>query len=116
MAKFKGLPEETSSAMRHIRETTLVRFDSLFSPDRKLWTLQNLRQFHALFVERFDTGEGGWRRLTARCDSFVAIRTDTRGVRKSLNCFVRTDNPKAFRIVVSGHNLKMIYARTDFFS
>ncbi len=44
--------------MQNIRETALVRFDSLFTPGRKLWTLQNLRRFHVLFVERFDDGEG----------------------------------------------------------
>ena len=43
--------------MQNIRETALVRFDSL-SPGRKLWTLQNLRRFHVLFVEGFDEGEG----------------------------------------------------------
>jgi hypothetical protein len=46
--------------MAHIRETALVRFDSLFTPERKLWTLQHHRRFHALFVERFDKGEGSF--------------------------------------------------------
>jgi len=46
--------------MERIRETALVRFESLFAPERKLWTLQHLRQFHALFVERFDEGEGSF--------------------------------------------------------
>src|SRR4051794_21871961 len=58
MARLAGFPEETYAAMRRIRETALVRFDSLFTPDRRLWGLQNLRRFHTLFVERFDEGEG----------------------------------------------------------
>jgi hypothetical protein len=60
MAKHPGVPDETFSAMQRIRETALVRFDSLFSPERKLWDLQHLQQFHGLFVERFDTGEGSF--------------------------------------------------------
>ena len=58
MARLAGFPDETFVAMQNIRETALVRFDSLFTPGRKLWTLQNLRRFHVLFVERFDDGEG----------------------------------------------------------
>jgi hypothetical protein len=46
--------------MGRIRETALVTFDSLFTPDRKLWSPQNLGRFHALFVERFDEGEGSF--------------------------------------------------------
>src|SRR5438132_5429277 len=60
MARLAGFPDETYSAMQRIRETALVRFDSLFTPERELWTLQNLRRFHALFVERFDVGEGSF--------------------------------------------------------
>jgi 5-methylcytosine-specific restriction enzyme B len=60
MARLAGLPEEKFGAMERIRETALVRFDSLFTPERKLWTLQHLRRFHALFVERFDEGEGSF--------------------------------------------------------
>lgn len=58
MARLAGLPQETFVAMEHIRETALVRFDSLFTPERKLWSQHNLQRFHALFVERFDEGEG----------------------------------------------------------
>jgi hypothetical protein len=58
MARLAEFPEETFSAMQRIRETALVGFDSLFTPERKLWSLQHLRRFHALFVERFDSGEG----------------------------------------------------------
>lgn len=60
MARLAGFPDETFVAMQIIRETALVRFDSLFTPNRKLWTLQNLRRFHVLFVERFDEGEGSF--------------------------------------------------------
>lgn len=60
MATTTGFPKETFFAMDHIRETALVRFDSLFTPERKLWSLQNLRRFHAMFVERFDEGEGSF--------------------------------------------------------
>src|SRR4051812_17559686 len=58
MAKLAGFPSETFAAMQNIRDTSLVRLDSLFTPDRQLWGLQNHRRFHALFVERFDEGEG----------------------------------------------------------
>lgn len=58
MARLAGLPAEKFAAMEHVRETALRRFDSLFTPEKKLWTLQHLRRFHALFVERFDEGEG----------------------------------------------------------
>ncbi len=60
MATTTVFPKETFFAMDHIRETALVRFDSLFAPERKLWSLQNLRRFHAMFVERFDEGEGSF--------------------------------------------------------
>jgi len=60
MARLAGFPEETFVAMQHISETALVRFDSLFTPGQKLWSLQNLRRFHVLFVERFDEGEGSF--------------------------------------------------------
>lgn len=60
MARLAGFPEETFVAMQHLRETALVNFDSLFTPGRELWNLQNLRRFHALFVERFDEGEGSF--------------------------------------------------------
>jgi 5-methylcytosine-specific restriction protein B len=58
MARLLGFPPETFVAMEHIRETALVRFNGLFTPERKLWNLHNLQRFHALFVERFDEGEG----------------------------------------------------------
>lgn len=60
MARLAEFPEETFVAMQHLRDTALVHFDSLFTPGRELWHLQNLRRFHALFVERFDEGEGSF--------------------------------------------------------
>jgi 5-methylcytosine-specific restriction enzyme B len=60
MAHLAGFPAETFAAMQHIRDTALTSFDSLFTPERRLWTLQNLKRFHALFVERFDEGEGSF--------------------------------------------------------
>src|SRR5689334_6443019 len=60
MARLAGFPEETFVAMQHLRDTALVHFDSLFTPGRELWNSQNLRRFHALFVERFDEGEGSF--------------------------------------------------------
>jgi 5-methylcytosine-specific restriction protein B len=60
MAKLTGIPEDTFAAMQRIRETTLVMFNSLFSPEKQLWTLKSLRQLHELFVERYDSGEGSF--------------------------------------------------------
>ena len=60
MAKLAGLPDETFAALRRIRDTALVKYDSLFTPERNLWGLENLRQFHKLFVGRFDKGEGSF--------------------------------------------------------
>jgi 5-methylcytosine-specific restriction enzyme B len=60
MAKLAGFPSETFAAMERIRDTALIRFDSLFTDNRQLWGLQNQRRFHALFVERFDEGEGSF--------------------------------------------------------
>jgi len=60
MAKLPGFPEATFAAQQRIRETALIRYDSLFTPERKLWSLGNLRQFHTLFVGRFDKGEGSF--------------------------------------------------------
>ena len=38
MAKYADFPQETYVALQHIRETALVRFDSLFTPERNLWS------------------------------------------------------------------------------
>jgi MrcB-like, N-terminal domain/Magnesium chelatase, subunit ChlI len=72
MARVVGIPDETFAAMQRIRDTALVQFNSLFTPERKLWSLENLRRFHALFVERFDLGEGSflekWRKQLEEAD------------------------------------------------
>ena len=60
MAKLIGIPEATFVALQHIRETALTRYDSLFTPEHKLWSLENLGRFHVLFVERFDLGAGSF--------------------------------------------------------
>jgi hypothetical protein len=60
MARLSGVPEATFTALQHIRETSLIRFDSLFTPSGSSGVPKNLRQFHALFVERFDEGEGSF--------------------------------------------------------
>jgi hypothetical protein len=69
MARLSEVPEATFTALQHIRETCLIQYDSLFTPHRKLWSIENLRQFHASFVERFDEGEGNflekWRKQLA---------------------------------------------------
>ena len=75
MARHAEFPEETFAAMQRIRNTTLVHFDSLFSPDRRIWSLQNLRQFHALFVARFDDGESSflekWKKQLSGADDQI---------------------------------------------
>jgi len=60
MAKLPGCPEECYDALSRIRETALVSFDSLFSPEREIWTARNLQQHHEFFVKRFDEGEGNF--------------------------------------------------------
>jgi len=58
MAQLQGVSAETYATMARIRETALVRFDSLFTPARMLWDEPHLRRFHAQFVQRFDDGKG----------------------------------------------------------
>ena len=58
MARHVTFPEETYVGLKRIRDTALLRFDSLFTPDRPLWTLAQLRAFHGFFVGRWDAGEG----------------------------------------------------------
>ena len=60
MARLQGSIPETFTAMDHIRTTTLENFDSLFTPKRAVWSLQNLQRFHALFVDQFDNGAGSF--------------------------------------------------------
>jgi hypothetical protein len=38
MARLCNYPEATFVALEHIKNTALVRFDSLFSPERSLWS------------------------------------------------------------------------------
>lgn len=58
MARVSFFPPEKYEALSRIRETALVRFDSLFTSERRLWDRRNQERFHAAFVERFDEGEG----------------------------------------------------------
>jgi hypothetical protein len=60
VTRLLGFSDDTFAAMQRIRETALVRFDSLFTRTQQLWGLQNHRRFHAQFVERFDEGEGSF--------------------------------------------------------
>jgi hypothetical protein len=60
MARGSKTPAETFAAMGRIRETALVRFDSLFTPEARLWRPHHLRRFHELFVQRLDGGEGSF--------------------------------------------------------
>ena len=60
MARLQGTPADTLAAMAHIRPTALERFDSLFTPERPIWTLQNLKKFHTFFVDGFDDGAGNF--------------------------------------------------------
>jgi hypothetical protein len=39
MAKYADFPQETYVAMQRIRETALIRFDSLFTSGKELWSL-----------------------------------------------------------------------------
>ena len=60
MARLQGTTQEMFTATDHIRKTALESFDCLFTPERNLWTLQNLMRFHVLFVEGFDDGQGSF--------------------------------------------------------
>ncbi|MGX0966092.1 MoxR-like ATPase [Bradyrhizobium japonicum] len=66
MAKLAEAPEAIFAVLQRIRDVSLVNFGSLFTPERRLWTLENLQRLHELFVGRFDEGAGGflekWRR------------------------------------------------------
>lgn len=58
MARSPDRAEVCFEALKHIRQVTLVDFTSLLEPKRNIWTLQNLKRHHKLFVEQFDEGEG----------------------------------------------------------
>ncbi len=67
MARIAEFPDETFSAMQHIRETALIRFDSLFTPERKLRHRQAKRRISfnrkaAFVADQF----GNFRRRCAR--------------------------------------------------
>ena len=75
MARLSNFPEATFFALEHIKSTALVRFDSFFTPERALWAQQNLKRFHAMFVERLDEGEGTffqkWRKQLEDADDDI---------------------------------------------
>lgn len=58
MARLPEFPPATFAAMDQIREIVLATFESLFTPRRPIWSLQNLRRFHVLFVDGFEEGQG----------------------------------------------------------
>lgn len=60
MAILEFFPAETYVAMERIRETALLRFDSLFTPGLWLWDQPHLKRFHELFVERPDEGDASF--------------------------------------------------------
>src|ERR1043166_9136677 len=75
MARLTGIPDATFVALRNVREVALVNYSSLFAPELKLWSLENLRKFHALFVGRFDQGKGSflakWQMQLAGADDLI---------------------------------------------
>lgn len=60
MAKLTGCPPACYDALHRVRETALIDFGSLFTPDRKIWTSRNLQRHHEMVVQRFDEGEGNF--------------------------------------------------------
>ncbi len=60
MARLQESDEAAFEALDHIRNTALEKWDSLFAPDRSIWTLGNLQSFHTLFVEQDDGGSGSF--------------------------------------------------------
>jgi hypothetical protein len=75
MARLLGIPDETFAAMQRIRETALIRFDSLFTPERKLWVLPNLRLTTVVAYDSFTAWRGGFWRLE-RLSGQVTTITD----------------------------------------
>jgi hypothetical protein len=75
MPRLTETPHESFLALDRIRDTALIRANSLFTPEKQLWSLQNLKRFHALFVERFDDGEGSflekWRKQLEGADDDI---------------------------------------------
>lgn len=58
MAVLAGFPDDTYEAMEIIREKTLVSFDSLFTPVKKLWTAEGHAGFRKRFVNQPDERKG----------------------------------------------------------
>src|SRR5262245_19529552 len=58
MARLTEYTDEAFDALRRIKETALITFSSLFTPERTLWQAHNLHRVHAPFGERFDSREG----------------------------------------------------------
>ncbi len=58
MAKLTSIPDACYTALQRVRDTALIDFGSLFTPERKIWTARNLQRHHEMFVQRFDEGEG----------------------------------------------------------
>jgi hypothetical protein len=81
MARLSVIPEPCYEAIQRVRETALERFDSLFTPERRIWTEANLRAFEELFVKRFDGGEGDFlsklqRQLTGSNDDVIQLAAE----------------------------------------
>src|SRR4051794_27655279 len=55
MARLNDKPK-TFAAMERIRSTALKEFDSLFTPGQPIWSMENLTDFQAKFVEQPDEG------------------------------------------------------------
>lgn len=60
MARTADLPQETYLALVRIRRTALVDFDSLFTPEKALWTQPVLNDYYKHFVIGFDDGDGSF--------------------------------------------------------
>jgi 5-methylcytosine-specific restriction protein B len=75
MSRLTETPQDSFVALDKIRDTALVQAKSLFTPEKSLWSLQNLRRLHTLFVERFDDGGGNflekWRKQLDGADEDV---------------------------------------------
>jgi len=56
MARLPEHGPAAFAALARIRDTALVKFDSLFEPSRAIWTERNLRDFHSRFVLHFERG------------------------------------------------------------
>ncbi len=57
MARLTEEPSAAFVALSHIRRTALEQFDSLFTPEKPIWSLKNLKRYHHLFVGNLDEGK-----------------------------------------------------------